>query len=74
VGTGEVFDPTGGRKRKNGKGMTRDVFGIWHFLALFFEMPSVFALFSRWRQFSCFFFTSPRLKCSQKILVICYCF
>jgi hypothetical protein len=42
VGTGEVFDPTGGRKRKNGKGMTRDVFGIWHFLALFFEMPSVF--------------------------------
>jgi hypothetical protein len=67
VGIGEVFDRTGGRERKNGKGKARDVFGIWHFwrflfrdgvsFRAFFEMASIFAVF----------FTSAPLKCSKKI-------
>jgi hypothetical protein len=55
-GDGEVFDRTGGRETKNGKGASCFQFSGFGFFGTFFPDGVNFRAF----------FTSPRLKCSRK--------
>jgi hypothetical protein len=66
-GLGRSLTGPGGGKGKMVKARRVMFSGFGIFGAFYFEMASVFALFSRWRQFSQFFFTSAPLKCSKKI-------